>query len=94
MLARLVRWSLGPGKRAVAQSIADDLAPQIVAQPGCQGVTVFGDDSDGEGGLFALWETQAYADAASAIMSPQLNQHLTGHLQRPLEVRVYDVLSK
>ena len=48
MYARLVRFSLGTGRRGVAQAIADDLAPQITWQPGCGGVTVFGDHSDGE----------------------------------------------
>ncbi len=44
MYARLVRFSLGTGKRGVAQAIAGELAPEIAAQPGCGGVTVFGDD--------------------------------------------------
>jgi hypothetical protein len=47
MHARLVRFALGPGTRAEAQAVADDLAPLIASQPGCDGVTVFGDDSDG-----------------------------------------------
>jgi hypothetical protein len=45
MYARLVRFAFGPGKRAEAQAVADDLGPLIASQPGCEGVTVFGDDN-------------------------------------------------
>jgi len=58
MYARLVRFSFGPGKQAEAQAIADDLAPLIAAQPGCGGVTVFGDDDTGDYGLFVFWNSR------------------------------------
>src|SRR5690348_8913754 len=59
MYARLVRFGLGAGKRSVVQGLADELVPLISSQPGCKSVTVFGDDSNGECGLFVLWESQA-----------------------------------
>ena len=93
MYVRLVRFALGPGNRAVAQAIADDLAPQIAAQPGCGGVTVFGDDSDGQYGMVVHWDTQADANAAAAVISPQLNRHLSGHIQGALDARLFEVLS-
>ena len=43
MYARLVRFSLGPGSETKAQEPAEELAPLISVQPGCQAVTVFGD---------------------------------------------------
>ena len=92
MYARLVRFSLGTGKRGVAQAIAGDLAPKIAAQPGCGGVTVFGDDSDGEYGIFVLWESQAHAAAAAAIIRPMLDKHLSGNAQAPPEARLYEVI--
>jgi heme-degrading monooxygenase HmoA len=71
MYARLVRFSLGPGTRAVAQAVADDLPPLIASLPGCKGVTVFGDDSDGQYGLFVLWDSEANANAATQLLRPE-----------------------
>ena len=93
MYARLVRFALGSGKRAVAQGIADDLAPQIAALAGCNGVTVFGDD-DGECGLFVLWDTQAHANEAAGVIRPKLEQHLSGNAKAPPDARLFEVLSK
>ncbi len=94
MYARLVRFSLAPGKHAAAQAIADDLAPQMASQPGNRGVTVFADDDEGEYGLFVLWESLEEAKAAAAAMSPKLNAHLEGSIQGPLDVHVFKVLTK
>jgi hypothetical protein len=94
MYARLVRFSLGPGKAPVAQSLADDLAPQIGAQPGCGGVTVFGDDSDGEYGLFVLWDSEDHANAAAQIIRPILDRHLSEHSKGPPDARLFKVISK
>jgi quinol monooxygenase YgiN len=93
MFARLVRFSFGPGQRAAAQALADDIAPLIAAQPGCANVTVFGDDSDGQCGIFVLWDSQANADAAAQVVRPQLDQHLAGRVQGPPETRLFEVLS-
>ena len=94
MYARLVRFSLGPGKRAVAQALADDLAPLIRSQPGCQQVSVFGDDAAGDYGIFVLWDSEANANAAAQLVRPKLDQHLAGHLQTPPDARLFEVLSK
>ena len=93
MYARLVRFSFGPGKELEAQTLADDLAPLIKLQPGCRGVTVFGDASDGQCEIFVLWATQEDADTAAAVISPQLEKHLAGNLQAPPERRLFPVLS-
>jgi quinol monooxygenase YgiN len=94
MYARLVRFSFGPGKRAEAQAIADDLAPLIAAQPGCESVTVFGDDSDGQYGIFVLWDSEDHAETAAQTVRPKLNEHLEGNVQSPPEARLFEVLSK
>jgi hypothetical protein len=91
--ARLVRFSLGSGRRTVAQALADDLAPQIASQPGCQGVTVFGDDDDGEYGIFVLWASEADAGAAAGVIRPILDRHLAGNAQAPPDARLFEVLS-
>jgi len=93
MYARLVRFSLGTGRRSVAQAVADELAPKIAMQPGCGGVTVFGDDNDGEYGMFVLWNSQADAAAAAAIIRPILDKHLSGNVQAPPDARLFEVIS-
>jgi quinol monooxygenase YgiN len=94
MYARLVRFSFGPGKYAEAQAIADNIAPRIASQPGCEGVTVFGDDSDGEYGLFVLWDSEENADAAAMVIRPMLDEHLAGNVKGPPDARLFKVISK
>ncbi len=94
MYARLVRFSLGTGNHAAAQALADDLTPQIAAQPGCKGVTVFGDAADGEYGIFVLWDSETNADAAAGVIRPKLNEHLSGKVQGAPDARLFEVLSK
>ena len=94
MLARLVRFSFEAGRHADAQALADEIAPLIGSQPGCQGVTVFGDDSDGQYGIFVLWDTQAHADAASVVVRPRLESHFAGKVTSAPELRLFEVISK
>ncbi len=93
MYARLVRFSLGPGRSAEAQALTDDLAPLIAQQPGCQHVTVFGDEGDGECGLFVLWDSQDNANAAAQVVRPKLDAHLAGKVQAPPDARLFKVLN-
>lgn len=92
MYARLVRCSVAPGSEANMQSLADDLGPQIAAHTGCQAVTVFGDNTDGEYGIYVLWDTQEHADAAAAVMGPQLSEHLQGIATGPPSRRLFEVI--
>ena len=89
MYVRLVRFAFGPGKQDAAQSLAADLVPAISARPGCKGVTFFGDHSDGEYGLYVLWDTKENADASAAVIGPRLQQHLAG---TPSDRRLFEVL--
>jgi hypothetical protein len=93
MYARLVRYSLGPGKSAEAQVLADHLAPLIAAQPGCTSVTIFGDESNGQGGVFVLWDSEADAMTAAPIIRPLLDEHLSGRVEGPPDTRLFEVLS-
>jgi heme-degrading monooxygenase HmoA len=93
MHARLVRFSFGPGKHAEAQSIADNIAPLIASQSGCQSVTVFGDDTDGEYGIFVLWDSEEKANAAAQVVRPRLEEHFAGNVQGTPDARLFKVLS-
>ncbi len=92
MYVRLVRFALSPGKHDVAEQLANDLVPAISAQPGCKEVTCFGADSDGECGLYVLWDSRENADAAAQVIRPKLNQHLSGNVQGPPDIRLFEVI--
>ena len=92
MYARLVLYTLTDGGRSKAQALADELAPAIRDQKGCAGVTFFGDDADGEYGLFVLWESKEDAEAAVKVIGPRLMQGLAGSVQGPPNMRLFEVL--
>jgi len=94
MYIRLVRFGFQPGRQDVAQRLADDLVRQIAAQPGCHGVTCFGDNERSEYGLYVRWETQESADAAAVVIRPQLNSYLEGNVARPPEMGLYQVINE
>ena len=92
MFVRLVRFSFGAGKHEAAQNLAGKLVPAISVQPGCRSAVFFGDASDGDYGLYVLWDTQENADAAAAVIRPQLNVGLAGNAQAPPDVRLFEVI--
>ena len=92
MYVRLVTFKFGDGGRQKAEELAGDLGSAIGGLNGCQGVTFFGDDSDGEYGLFVLWESKEDADAAATVIGPRLQGHLAGNVQGPSNIRLYEVI--
>ncbi len=92
MFARLVLFKFGPEMREAADALAADLGPQIKDLNGCESVTFFGDDTDGQYGLFVLWESQADADAAADVIAPQLMSHLKGKVTEEPSRRLYSVI--
>jgi len=89
---RLVRFTCTSGGDGPARALAEDLAPLIREQPGCEQVVIFG-DADGEGGVFVLWDSQEHADAAARLIRPKLDEHLSGHITAPPDARLFPVLS-
>ena len=59
----------------------------------CQSAIFFGGGEDSESGLAVLWDSQEHADAAAAVISPQLEQHLLGNVSGPPERRLFPVLA-
>lgn len=82
-----------PGGEALPRQSPTISPPKIASQPGCGGVTAFGDDGDGEYGIFVLWDSQAHAAAAVSIIRPILDKHLSGTVQASPEARLYEVIS-
>lgn len=92
MFARLVTFNFGPGQHQAAEMLAADLGPLIRSQPGCSTVSFFGDATDGAYGIFVLWDTQAQAAAAAAVVSPHLEQHLAGKVKGMPSRRLFEVI--
>jgi quinol monooxygenase YgiN len=93
MFVRLVYFNYGPGRRQEADALAAELGPLIRSQPGCSSATFFGDDADGQYGIFVVWDTQAHADAAAAIVAPRLERHLAGKVKAQPTRRLFDVIA-
>ena len=94
MFVRLVRFAFGPGKHPAAEALGNTLVPAIREQAGCTSVVFFGDPSDGEYGLYVLWDSQENADAAAAIIRPRLNEGLAGNALGPPDVRLFEVITQ
>jgi hypothetical protein len=90
--ARFVYYNLGPRQRGAADALAAELGPLIRSQTGCAQATFFGDDSDGQYGIFVLWDTQQHADAAAALVGPRLERHLAGKVKTPPTRRLFEVM--
>lgn len=93
MYLRLVRFTLLEGSRSRAQAMADDLIPAIKQQPGCMSAMSFGGGADGENGICVLWDSQEHANAAAAVISPKLEQHLAGNVRGQPDRRLFAVIA-
>lgn len=93
MFARLVGFNFGPGHHQAAETLAAELGPLIRSQPGCSSAIFFGDDTDGEYGIFVLWDTQAQAAAAAAIVGPRLARYLAGNVKGEPSRRLFEVIA-
>ena len=91
MNLRLVHFSLGPGKRSVAESIADRVVPAIRAQPGCDRCTFFADYEAGDYGIVVLWASKQSAEAAASVISPILTAALAEAKRSAESRRLFDV---
>ena len=92
MILRLVRFTLVQQASSQAQMLADDLISAIKQQPGCKSAVFFGSD-DGDCGMCVLWDSQAHADAAYAIINPRLQGLLAGNVVAPADIRNFPVLA-
>ena len=92
MHSRLVIFKVGPGKHSTIESLVDEFDALYRAQKGFRHVFILGDEASGEYGSFSVWESKEDADAANAVIAPQLQQALSGLLQGPPERWFFEVL--
>src|SRR5688572_19051206 len=83
MRARLVIFTLRPGQRTAIQALAREFDPLYRAQQGFNELYVIADDLSGQYGSFSVWQSQADADAANAVIAPRLQRALAGRLEDP-----------
>ena len=89
MYIRLVQFSLGAGKRAAAEAIADKMVPAIRAQKGCDRCEFITDNAAGDYGIVVLWASKPEADAAASVISPILMTALAG--AKGTSIRLFEV---
>lgn len=91
MYIRLVTFKASPGKKSELIMIADKFVPLIKSQKGNDGCKFIIDDESGEYGMVIKWDTKEHADAAKAIVGPQLMPILNEIAGKPVDVKLYEV---
>jgi len=83
--------TLGPGMRSTAEKLADQFATALRALKGFERVTFLGDDTVGEYASLSVWESKEDAEAAAAVIGPQLEQAVSGIVKGPPTRRFFEV---
>ena len=91
MYASLVMLTLGPGTRSAAEKLADQFAPALRTLKGFKRVTFLGDEIVGEYGSLSVWESKEDAEAAAAVIGPQLEQAVSGIVKKPPTRQIFEV---
>ena len=91
MYAQLSIITLGPGKRPVAEKLADQFNPALRTLKGFKKVTFLGDDTIGEYMSLSLWESKEAAEAAATVIRPQLEQAVSDIAKVPPTRRFFEV---
>jgi heme-degrading monooxygenase HmoA len=91
MYARYVLFTLGEGKRAVAENMAKKHQSAMQGLKGFKSATFIADENAGEYGSLSLWESKADAQAAESTLAPSFLLSLKGHVKRFPMRRVLEV---
>lgn len=91
MYAQQLIFQLGPGKRAVAEGMADKYYNLYKGMKGYVSSTYLGAPDKGEYVSFHVWKTLEDLQAAAEKLSPIFQKEDGGKLQGPPDIRVYEV---
>ena len=91
MYVALTLFTLGPGKREVADQIGGQFGPMLQGMKGFKSMTMFGDNETGEYGGLSVWETKEDAEAALANTGEPMKQALGDLLKGPPVRKVFEV---
>jgi heme-degrading monooxygenase HmoA len=85
------RVQLDPGKRAIAEAVADRGIALVTQQPGCEGVTFFLDEQRNLYCAVSYWASREAAEAADAVLNPGFSQAFGEHLTTPIVTEFYEI---
>ena len=91
MHALLTMFTLGPGKREIADKLGDQFSAALASMTGFKTMTMFGDDVTGEYGGLSLWESKEDGESALAATGAKLDEALRGILKGEPKRGVYEV---
>jgi len=92
MYANQVMFSLGPGKRSIAEKLLGQFDPAIKSQKGFKSVTFLGDHSVGDYVALVIFESKEDADATFEALFPQLQEAVAGIAESAPTRRLFKVL--
>ena len=92
MHARLTTFNMGPGKRDVATSMADEALKMSKGMDGFVSATyLILDEAAGDYGSLTVWETEDAANAAADTLKPWFADKLGPHTTAPPVFRIAEV---
>ncbi len=92
MYARMVRFTVEPGMRSMAETLIEGANTLYNALKGFKHVTYFGDVAAGEYGAFSLWESKEDAEDAAIALNPKLEEALNGVSKGPPTFQLFEVI--
>lgn len=92
MYANQIMFTLGPGKRPLADQLAADFAPLLAQREGFQAVTFLADDEIGEYGALVVYSTKEDADSTFELLSPRLRQAIEEVTQEHPTRRLFEIV--
>ncbi len=91
MYARLVHFTLGPGKRDTGEGLSRQFDPLLRARDGFVSATFIADYDNGVYGALVLWDSKEAAEATIAEVEPQLQAAIGDIVTGPPLLGLYEV---
>jgi heme-degrading monooxygenase HmoA len=91
MCVALTLFTLGPGKRELADPMGQQFRAVIRGMKGFKSMTMFGDSDTGEYGGLSIWETKADAEAALVDTEKPMKEAIGSLLKGPPVRKVFEL---
>lgn len=92
MHARLVLVEIAPGRRELAEKVAERWGSAVATLPGFVDAWFLIDDESGEYGLFSLWQTKEDADSVPEQTGPMSVREMVEDMAaNPPVIKVFHV---
>ncbi|QGQ47695.1 hypothetical protein E6W99_20625 [Metabacillus sediminilitoris] len=91
LYARLVVFTLGDGKRLLAEKITKEFDKVSRTLRGFRGNVYFFDDRVGEYRALNYWDTKSDAEDANEVMFPKLENELSNISEKKPVVKMFEV---